>query len=146
VTERKARIKMEAAVQHTVLDAMIAIGINNTTLFDGETQAERIAEGMFDNDFQSCLDKSNEDIDDDLKTWSSLTTMNGQIRLQPVHKKRIKAFTQWVKDKLRQNQEPRNEAFSVELTQELIRRSKTHQAFVEKAKTLESFCKTNFFF
>jgi len=145
VTERKARIKMEAAVQHTVLDAMIAIGINNTTLFDGETQAERIAEGMFDNDFQSCLDKSNEDIDDDLKTWSSLTTMNGQIRLQPVHKKRIKAFTQWVKDKLRQNQEPRNEAFSVELTQELIRRSKTHQAFVEKAKTLSDIAKPDTF-
>ena len=136
---------MAAAVQHTVLDAMIAIGINNTTLFDGETQAERIAEGMFDNDFQSCLDKSNEDIDDDLKTWSSLTTMNGQIRLQPVHKKRIKAFTQWVKDKLRQNQDPQNEAFNVELTQELIRRSKTHQAFVEKAKTLSDIAKPDTF-
>ena len=86
---------------------MITSSINHTTMFNNQTQAERIAKGMFDNDFQSCMDKSNEDIDDDLKTWSNLTASNGQIRLQPIYKKRIKAFTQWVKDKLRKNQDPK---------------------------------------
>ena len=134
-----------AATTYTVLDAMIAIGIDNSALFDGQTQAERIAEGLFDNDFQSCMDKSNDDIDDDLKTWSNLTVSNGQIRLQPVTKKRIKAFSQWVKDKLRRSQDPATEPFNVGLTQDLIRRSKTHSAFVEKAKTLADIAKPDSF-
>ena len=124
----------EAEVAHTVLVAMIAIGIDNVAQFDGQTQAERIAEGIFEDDFESCMDKTDSEIDDDLKMWSSLTLANGQIRLQPVQRKRLKAFSKWVKNKLRQDINPANEAFDPNMTQELIRRSKTHAAFVEKAK------------
>ena len=77
----------EAAVAHTVLEAMIAIGIENVALFDGQTQAERIAEGIFENDFESCINKTDSEIDDDLKMWSNLMLANGQIRLQPIHKR-----------------------------------------------------------
>ena len=77
--------------------------------------------------------------------WSNLTLANGQIRLQPVQRKRIKAFSQWVKDKLRQGIDPANEAFDPNMTQELIRRSKTHAAFVEKAKTLSDVAKPDTF-
>ena len=124
---------------------MIVIGIDNTGLFDGQTQAARIAEGMFDDDFESCIDKSDSEIDDDLKTWSNLTISHGQIRLQPVQKKRIKAFTQWVKDKLRQDIDPTIEAFDINNTQELIRRSKAHAAFIEKSKTLSDVAKPDTF-
>ena len=40
----------EAAIAHTVLEAMIAIGIENVALFDGQTQGKRIAEGIFEDD------------------------------------------------------------------------------------------------
>ena len=110
----------EAEVAHTVLEAMIAIGIDNVAQFDGQTQAERIAEGIFEDDFESCMDKTDSEIDDDLKMWSNLTLANGQIRLQPVQRKRIKAFSQWVKDKLRQGIDPASEAFDPNMTQELI--------------------------
>ena len=134
-----------AAVPHTVLEAVVAIGIDNVALFDGQTPAERIAEGIFENDFQSCMDKSDSDIDEDLKAWSNLTVANGQIRLQPVQKKRLKAFMQWVKDRLRQDVNPELEEFDPNLTQELMRRSKTHSAFVEKAKTLSDVAKPDSF-
>ena len=113
---------MAAVVSCTILEAIIAIGINNARLCNSQMRAKRIAEGIFDNDFQSCMDKSNDDIDDDLKTWSSLTVGNGWIRLQSVYKKRAKAFSQWVKDK--ENEDPQNEAFDVDLTQDLLRRIK----------------------
>ena len=70
---------------------------------------------------------------------------NGQIRLHHIYKKRIKAFAQWVKDKLRKNQDPQDKAFDVNLTQDLIRRSKTHQVFVERAKTLSDTTKPDNF-
>ena len=110
----------EAAIAHTVLEAMIAIGIENVVLFDGQTQAERIAEGIFEDDFESCIDKTDSEIDDDLKMWSNLTLANGQIRLQPIQKKRLKAFSQWVKDKVQQGIDPANKAFDSNMTQELI--------------------------
>ena len=135
----------EVAVAHMVLEAMIAIGIDNVALFEGQTQAERIAKGIFEDDFESCIDKTDSEIDDNLKMWSNLTLANGQIRLQPVQRKRLKAFSQWVKDKLRQGIDPANEAFDPNMTQELIRRSKTHAAFVEKAKTLSDVAKPDTF-
>ena len=52
--------------------------------------------------------------------WSNLTLANGQIRLQPVQRKRLKAFSQWVKDKIGQGIDPANEAFDPNMTQELI--------------------------
>ena len=78
----------EVAVAHTVLEVVIAIGIDNVALFEGQTQAKRIAEGIFEDDFESCIDKADSEIDNDLKMWSNLTLANGQIRLQPVQKKK----------------------------------------------------------
>ena len=64
---------MAAAVPHRVSEAMIVIETNNARLFNGQIQVKRIAQSIFDDDFQSCIDKSNDDIDDDLKTWPNLT-------------------------------------------------------------------------
>ena len=109
-----------AAVAHMVVEAMIAIGIDNVALFGGQTQAKRTAKGIFEDDFESCINKTDSEIDNDLKMWSNLTLANGQIRLQPIQKKRLKAFSQWVKDKVRQGIDPANEAFDPNMTQKLI--------------------------
>ena len=68
-----------------------------------------------------------------------------QIRLQAIHKNRVKGFAQWVKDKVSKNEDPQNEAFDVGLTQDLLRRSKTHHTFVEKAKILSDIAKSDAF-
>ena len=82
----------------TVLDAMIASGINNQIQFNVATQAQRIATDVFDDDFESCLSKDYKDLEDDFKSYSTLTVANGQIRLTPGTKKKIKGFIQWTRD------------------------------------------------
>ena len=41
----------------TVHDAMVACGVNNAAVFDGDTPAERIAADLFGDDFATCMDK-----------------------------------------------------------------------------------------
>ena len=45
-------------------------------------------------DFKTCKDISNGDIDDVLKTFSILTVAQVQIRLMQISKQKIKAFNQ----------------------------------------------------
>lgn len=85
---------------HTVHDAMVAIGIDNAIYWNGNTQAEQIAAEVFDDDFNSCMDITSQELDDSLWMYSALTVVNGQIRLRPHEKRSIVAFIQWTRDKI----------------------------------------------
>ena len=65
------------AAAFTVHEAMIAAGVNDADNFDGNSSAERLAEDIFDNDFVSCMDKSQTDVEADLKSFSGLTQVQG---------------------------------------------------------------------
>ena len=94
---------------------------------------------MFDNDFASCMDKSDEEIDSDLKTYSSMTILQGQIRLNPGSKRSLKAAIQWVKDLIRTDNDPTTTPIPNNLnTTELMRRSKTHVNFIKKSSSLST--------
>ena len=137
---------MAAAQQtFTVLDAINQIGIVDQVLFNGNTRAERIATEMFDDNFESCIDKTFKEIDEDLKSWSAMTINNGQIRLTPLQKRNLKAFTQWVKNKLRQGQDPSVEAFPIDDAAKFLSQYKTHEAFISKASTLADSAKPDKF-
>ena len=82
----------------TVRQALVACGVDNVNLFNGHTAAWRLSEEIFSNDFESCLDKTQIEIDDDFKSYSRLTQGQGQIRILPGCKKNIRAFVQWSKD------------------------------------------------
>lgn len=80
----------------TVLDALIACGVDDDALFLEETQAQQIADDdIFDNIFNACMDIMFKELDDHFKTYSELTVAQGQIRLRPGTRKNIKAFVQW---------------------------------------------------
>lgn len=132
-------------MNHTVLDAMVACGVDNVTQFENKTQAARFAEEIFGNDFYLCMDKTFEELQSDLKTYSSLTVAQGQIRTSPGVKQRIQAFIQWTRDKVRNGEDPASEAFPVQQVADLIRNYKSHQAFIEKSKTLIDTAKPNKF-
>ena len=85
---------MTAPIMHTVQDAIILCGVNDATVFNGSTKAERIADDVFDDDFQSCMDKTIKELDEDLKSYSALTIGNGQIRLTPGNKRNIRGLMQ----------------------------------------------------
>ena len=62
---------------YMVANAIFTCGVNSSTLFNGSTQAARSAGEIFDNIFKSCLDKTMDKLDKDLKLYSSLTIANG---------------------------------------------------------------------
>ena len=89
---------MAAPNSYTVRMGMAECGVNDIDLFNDQTAAERLAEDLFGSSFETCLDKTHEELDADFKTYSELTQVQGQIRLLPGVKRNIKAFIQWVQD------------------------------------------------
>ena len=126
---------------HTVLGALIACGVDNVALFMDESQAQRIADDIFDNLFTTCMDMTFKELDEHFKTYSDLTVAQGQIRLRPGTRKNIKAFVQWTRDELRLDREPNLTPFPVERVSDLIRRYKTHEKFQTDSKTLAEAAK-----
>ena len=120
----------------TVIDAMIACGVDHDILFMDETQAQRLAADIFGDQFTSCLDVTFKELDEHFKTYSDLTVAQGQIRVRPGTRKNIKAFVQWARDELRLGRDPAASAFPIDLVSDLIRRYKTHEKFLIDSKTL----------
>jgi hypothetical protein len=125
----------------TVLDAMIACGVDNEALFMGETQATRIAEDIFDNVFLSCMDTSFKELDDHFKTYSDLTGVQSQIRLRPETRKNVKAFVQWTRNEICLGRNPSSNPFPVNLVSDLIYRYKTHEKYQADSKMLAEAAK-----
>ena len=89
----------------------------------------------FIDEFEICKDMPNEDLAECFKTLLGLNVGQGQIRLKPQQKNRVKAFTQWEKDQYRLGIDPTILHFPETHTAELLRRMKTHQLFVSKSDT-----------
>ena len=119
-----------------VHEAMIACGVDNIALFNGQTQAERLSSEMFDDDFKSCMDMTIDEIDEDLKTFSGLTIAQGQIRLTVGTKNRIKELMQWSRDMIRTGRDPASEACPAADITNIMRRCKSHESCAQKAKTI----------
>ena len=47
-----------AAITFKIRDALIACGVNDVALYDGETAASRLAKNIFYDDFSACIDKT----------------------------------------------------------------------------------------
>ena len=106
-----------------------------------QTKAERMASDLFNDDYVSCMDKTMEELDPEFKSYSDLSANQGQIRLLPGIKNRIRAFIQWTKDQIHMGLEPSLSPFPVNETASLIRRAKTDLLFVKKSKTLAKSAK-----
>ena len=122
------------APPYTVMDAMILCGVDNENNFDGKTAAERFAADIFSDSFQICMDKTIEELQNDLKQYSNLTQAQGQIRVSPGVFQRIHAFIQWSRDMIRTGIDPSTLSFPVQNTAILITNYKSHQAFITKSK------------
>jgi hypothetical protein len=70
----------------TVHDAMIvACGVNNVDLYDGDTPVERIATDLFGDVYATCMDKSFEELNYEFKTYSDLTQNQEKITWRETH-------------------------------------------------------------
>ena len=121
-------------VLYTVEDGMVACGLQ-------AADAATIANEVFMGDFDSAYDMTDTDLADSFKTFSNLTMAQGQIRLLPAQKNKIKAFVQWVKDMNRTGLNPTLMPFPVHNAASLLRRAKTHKLYVDKSDTVSSAAK-----
>jgi hypothetical protein len=129
----------------TVIDAMVACGVDHVALFMDETQAQRLAADIFGGQFSSCLDITFKVLDEHFKTYSDLTVAQGQIHVRPGTRKNIKAFVQWTRDELRLGRDPAMTPFPIEMVSDLIRRYKTHETFLTDSETLSEAAKPDKF-
>jgi hypothetical protein len=134
-----------AAQVLTVHDAMIACGVNDANVYDGMTPAERLAFDVFIDEFETCMDKTFDELDSDFKSYSELTVAQGQIRLLPGTKRNVKAFIQWVRDERRLGRDPSNTPFPVAQAAALLRRYKTHYQYIKKSSTVSEAAKPDKF-
>src|SRR5687768_10327824 len=88
------------AAANMVETAMILCGVSNAANGAHGSNATRIASDIFDDEFTSCLNKTFGDLNTDLKSYSNMTVNQGQIRLTPGMKNKIKAFIQWCRDEI----------------------------------------------
>ena len=72
-------------VPFTFINAITACGLDLASATNFATQ-------IFMDDFETCKDISNDDIDDELKTFYILTVAQGQINLMTVSKQKVKSF------------------------------------------------------
>ena len=68
---------------YTVRDAMVQCGINNIDQYQGTTPVQRFAADIFSDSFSLCLDKTVEEVSNDIKQYATLTQNQGQIRITP---------------------------------------------------------------
>ncbi|CAJ1937314.1 unnamed protein product [Cylindrotheca closterium] len=90
--------KMAAAIPvFTIYDAMILCQIPDTGNFQGQTDAQRMAEELFDNDFGTAMTKSIKQVNMDLATLASLTETKGSRPNQSICT-RLNFHQKYVKD------------------------------------------------
>ena len=117
--------------KNTIQDALVLCGVlvdTNNVIFNGSQADERISSKVFSDSLNTCLDLlSFTDLEDNWKTYSGLTVNQGQIRIRPGTKTNIKALIQWVRDRIRLDQDPAVTPFPVANRIDLINRYNTHK-------------------
>ena len=80
---------------NTVVTALVLCGVDtdmNTIIFNGSTTSVRIASEIFDDSFNRFMDITFEELDEQWKTYATLTVDDGKICLCPPTKSNIKAL------------------------------------------------------
>ena len=123
----------------TVEDALIVCGISDAAgvvAVGRRSDANRLSEEMFGDSFGSFMDMEYKNMIEDFKTMSNLTQNEGRIRLTVAMKRNVRGLLQWVKDEYRHGRDPSIIQFNLGDIENLVRKNKTHDLYVEKSKEL----------
>ena len=123
----------------TVEDALIVCGVSDVAgvaAVGRRTDAERLSEEMFNDSFESFKDMDYKSMTEDFKTMTNLTQNEGRIRFTVGVKRNLRGLLQWVKDEFRHGRDPTLTQFVLDSVENLIRKNKTHDIYIEKSKDL----------
>ena len=96
-----------------VTQAMLQCGVPNAPAFGGQTPAQRVANQIFLDAFDTVLSTTSEEVSEAMTAFTKLTVANGRIALQPGVKRRVLAFVQWARSMIRTGRDPTLVAFPV---------------------------------
>ena len=123
-------MNVQFAANQTVSDALAICGVlidTNNHIVNGNNAAERIAAEVFNDNFNTCVDIQFSELEDNWRTYSGLTVAEGRIRIRPRTKVNIKALVQWVRDRVRQDEDPTTIPFPVAERDDLMERYNSHK-------------------
>jgi hypothetical protein len=119
---------------YTVRQAMVACGFNDVIQRAAMTDAQRVAEESFDNDFQTALYLDDADVASEAKRFSTFTQAAGKISWTVPQKNKVKAFIFWVQDLHRKGLQPTLLPFlTQETSAEILNRKIQLDHFTTKA-------------
>ena len=122
-----------AAVLNTITSALalcVLLADTNGIIFDGSNSSERIANYVFNDNFNTCIDLKFSDIEKHWKTYIYLTVDEGFIRLRPRTKVNIRAFVHWVRERISMSEDQEANPFSTGDMDDLIERYNTHSKWM----------------
>ena len=129
----------------TVSKEIFYCGVTDGALFDGDTKAESMATELFYDELSSCMYKTYEEFDEDLKSYSNLTIVNGKISIGPGQNKNIKASIQCTRNNIRLVLDPDLTRLPVVNASDYIKIYKHHEAYIKKSKTITEMVKPEYF-
>ena len=92
---------------YPVWSAMHACGASRTT-----EKHLSVATGLFQDDFETCIDLNDSALYNYFKSTASLAATNGQIKFQIQQGNNIRALVQWTKDAIRTGQDTAMQEFA----------------------------------
>ena len=128
-----------------VLNAVRACGVPDVPLFMGQGPAERITAEVYEDDFITCKSLSKDELNENFKSYSSLTAANGRIVLNPLTKKRLYAMLEWANGLYRVGQDPIAQPFPVAQANSIIEKGKELKKYKDKTKTITETAKPTTF-
>ena len=91
---------------YTVRAAMESCGFNNVIIRAGMTDAQRVATGTFNDEFETAIHLDEKDIANEVKRYATLSQAAGRILWTATNRMRVKCFLFWVQDFDRKGLQP----------------------------------------
>ena len=116
------------------LEAIIYCGVINGFFFEENTHAERLATNIFDDEFNTFMDKTVDGLEGYFKYYSIFTSIQGQLNLNTATKSNGRAFLERTEDILRLGEDPAQVQFPITDATDFIQCQKLHAAYIIKSK------------
>ena len=110
---------------YPVWASMHACGVPRTT-----EKHRSVAVGLFQDDFETCIDLNDSAQYNYFKATASLAATNWQIKFQIQQRNNIRALVQWTKDMIRTGQDPAMQEFAPTGIAKIIRKAESHKIYI----------------
>ena len=94
-----------------------------------------VATGLFQYDFETCIDLNDSALYKYFKATASLAATNGQIKFHIQQRNNIRALVQWTKDAIRTGQDPDMQEFAPTGIANILRKAESHKLYIANSTT-----------